>query len=347
MKNRFMQFLIAVFIIAAVPFTTSNTASAASSNEIAAYAQKFIGTPYKFGGTTPSGFDCSGYIRYVFNNFNINLPRTSADQFRVGKSVAKDELQPGDLVFFANTYKKGISHTGIYLGNDEFISAKSRGVMKANIKTDPYWSPKYAGAKRISTVKVAFDEVEVKSTVPMSETFKDLPLKHLAHDAIIALNKKGIINGYLDGTFRPENSITRAHAATMINRELKLKATTELTFKDVSPNYAYYDDIAALVEAGIFQGYSTEEFGVNDNLTRAHLAAIVDRAFDLQEKLDSESQEVSSYKDVPTTHWASESTQALKTLDQTEVFQTDNFNLGKKASRAEFSAAIFSAISEE
>ena len=90
--------------------------------------------------------------------------------------------------------------------------------MKANINTDPYWAPKYAGAKRISTVKVAFD----KPTVPMSETFKDLPLKHPAHDAIIALNEKGIINGYLDGTFKPENEITRGHAAAMINRELQI-----------------------------------------------------------------------------------------------------------------------------
>ena len=215
MKNRFGQFLIAMLIIVAIPFTFSSTTNATSSDEIATYAKKFYGTPYKFGGTTPSGFDCSGYIRYVFKNFNINLPRTSADQFRVGKSVSKDELQPGDLVFFSNTYKTGISHTGIYLGNDEFISAKSRGVLKANIKTDPYWAHKYAGAKRISTVKVAFDQVDVQ--VPMSDMFKDLPLKHPAHDAIIALNEKGIINGYLDGTFKPENQITRGHAAAMID----------------------------------------------------------------------------------------------------------------------------------
>ena len=92
-----------------------------------------------------------------------------------------------------------------------------------------------------------------------------------------------------------------------------------------------------MVEVGIFQGYSNDEFGVNDQLTRAHLAAIVDRAFNLQEKLESDSQVVETYKDVPTTHWAFESTQALKTLDQTEVFNTTNFNLGKEASRAEFS----------
>ena len=155
MKNRVIQVLMAVFLISTIPFLTESKVSAATTNEIASYAEKFNGTPYKFGGTTPAGFDCSGYIRHVYNNFDINLPRTSAEQFKVGTSVNKDNLQPGDLVFFANTYKKGISHTGIYIGNNEFISAKSRGVLKANLKTDPYWAPKYAGAKRISNVKIA------------------------------------------------------------------------------------------------------------------------------------------------------------------------------------------------
>ena len=89
MKNRFMQLLIAVFIIAAIPFTLSNSASAANSNEIASYAKKFYGTPYKFGGTTPSGFDCSGLIHYVFEHFNINLPRTRQTNLEWGNRSAK------------------------------------------------------------------------------------------------------------------------------------------------------------------------------------------------------------------------------------------------------------------
>ncbi|WP_318616793.1 C40 family peptidase [Sporosarcina sp. YIM B06819] len=163
MKKRFMQILMAVFLTSTLSFISSNKVSAATPDEIATYAEKFYGAPYKFGGTTPSGFDCSGYIRYVFNNSDISLPRTSVDQFKVGTTVSKDELEPGDLVFFENTYKKGISHTGIYLGNDEFISAKSRGVLKANLKTDSYWAPKYAGARRVSNVAVAFDSKPVKS----------------------------------------------------------------------------------------------------------------------------------------------------------------------------------------
>lgn len=155
MKNQIIQTLVVIILITTLSFMSTNEASAESTDEIGAYALKFYGTPYKFGGNTPAGFDCSGYIRYVFNNFDINLPRTSAEQFEVGTAVSKEELQPGDLVFFANTYKKGISHTGVYIGNDEFISAKSKGVLKANLKTDSYWAPKFAGAKRVINTSVA------------------------------------------------------------------------------------------------------------------------------------------------------------------------------------------------
>ncbi|WP_203247683.1 C40 family peptidase [Sporosarcina beigongshangi] len=346
MKNRFMQIIMAVFLISALPLLSSTKVSAATSNDIANYAEKFYGTSYKFGGTTPAGFDCSGYIRYVFNKFNISLPRTSADQFKVGTKVSKDNLQPGDLVFFANTYKKGISHTGIYLGNNEFISAKSRGVLKANLKTDPYWAPKYAGAKRMTNVQVSIEPIQIKPAEPMSEAFKDLTIKHPAFEAIIALNEIGVITGYEDSTFRPEKSITRGQAAAMINRELKLEASTGVTFKDVAPNHKFAADIAALTEAGIIQGFATGEFGINDKLTLAQLAAIVDRAFDLQGQMDGKVQIASSYNDIPTSHWAYDAIHALKTLDQTEIFKTSNFNLGKEASRAEFSAALFTAISE-
>ncbi|WP_432359778.1 NlpC/P60 family protein [Sporosarcina sp. UB5] len=345
MKIRVYQFVMVVFLMSTIQFMSLNKVSAANSNEIASYAEKFYGTPYKFGGTTPSGFDCSGYIRYVFNEFNISLPRTSADQFRVGTSVSKENLMPGDLVFFANTYKKGISHTGIYLGNNEFISAKSHGVLKANLKTDPYWAPKYVGAKRVANItKVAFDHVQLTSAEQMSEVFRDLSIEHPAFEAIIALNEIGVIKGYEDSTFRPEKSITRGQAAAMINRELKLEASTEVTFKDVAPDHQFAADIAALNEAGILQGYETGEFGINDKLTRAHLAAIVDRAFNLESQMNGEVQGVSNYNDVPKSHWAFGAILALKTLDQTTVFQTKTFNIGKEATRAEFSAAVYSVI---
>ena len=101
-----------------------------------------------FGGTTPSGFDCSGYTRFVFAKAGINLPRLADEQYMMGKSVSKANLQPGDLVFF-ETYEPGASHSGIYIGNGQFISAtSSRGVAVASLMGG-YWGERYLGAKRV------------------------------------------------------------------------------------------------------------------------------------------------------------------------------------------------------
>ena len=116
--------------------------------EILTYANTFTGAPYKFGGTTPAGFDCSGYIRHVFQKVGVQLPRQADEQYTVGKKVEKQNLQPGDLVFF-ETYEPGVSHSGIYIGDGQFISAtSSSGVAVADID-DSYWGPRYVGAKRV------------------------------------------------------------------------------------------------------------------------------------------------------------------------------------------------------
>ena len=116
--------------------------------EVLTYANTFTGVPYKFGGTTPAGFDCSGYIRYVFQKIGFDMPRQADEQYTVGKKVEKKNLQPGDLVFF-ETYEPGISHSGIYIGDGQFISAtSSSGVAVADID-DSYWGPRYRGAKRV------------------------------------------------------------------------------------------------------------------------------------------------------------------------------------------------------
>lgn len=117
-------------------------------NAILAEASKYKGVPYVFGGTTPSGFDCSGYTRFVFAKAGIQLPRLADEQYNVGKSVSKANLQPGDLVFF-ETYAPGVSHSGIYIGNGQFISAtSSRGVAVASLMGG-YWGERYVGAKRV------------------------------------------------------------------------------------------------------------------------------------------------------------------------------------------------------
>lgn len=113
-------------------------------------AKQYLGVKYTFGGSTPKGFDCSGYVQYVYGKHNKKLPRTADIQYTVGKPVTKTtELKPGDLVFFATGKAKEINHVGIYIGKNEFINAQtSKGVAIARLD-NPYWKPRYLGAKRV------------------------------------------------------------------------------------------------------------------------------------------------------------------------------------------------------
>jgi cell wall-associated NlpC family hydrolase/chaperonin cofactor prefoldin len=95
----------------------------ATSNAVVAYASNFLNVPYVWGGTSPSGFDCSGLVQYVYAHFGIDLPRTSQAQQNVGVAVSRSELQPGDLVFFGSP----AYHVGIYVGNGSFINAPKTG----------------------------------------------------------------------------------------------------------------------------------------------------------------------------------------------------------------------------
>jgi len=108
-------------------------------------ALRFIGTPYVFGGTTASGFDCSGFVQHVFAMLGVSLPRTADAQYYAGSRI-KGGMKTGDLVFF-QTYEPGPSHVGIYLGHGKFVHASSHGVMVSNL-SDSYWSSRYLGAKR-------------------------------------------------------------------------------------------------------------------------------------------------------------------------------------------------------
>jgi peptidoglycan endopeptidase LytE len=125
------------------------TSPAATGKRIAAIACKYIGVPYRWAGTSPRGFDCSGFTQYVFRQVDIDLPRTASDQAGSGSHVDKKDLQVGDLVFF-NTYGKGISHVGIYLGDGKFISASSSHGVTVDALDDPhYWGRRYRDARRV------------------------------------------------------------------------------------------------------------------------------------------------------------------------------------------------------
>ena len=111
-------------------------------------AMRFGGVPYVWGGETPAGFDCSGFVQYVFRQIGVNLPRTADVQYELGRKVLQSELQPGDLVFF-ETYEPGASHDGIYVGDGKFIAANSGTGVAVVSLGDPYWSSRYLGARRL------------------------------------------------------------------------------------------------------------------------------------------------------------------------------------------------------
>ena len=117
--------------------TVTKASNTTFSSDLIANAMKLRGVSYRYGGTTTSGFDCSGYVQYVFKQSGKSIARDTLGQYAATKQVSNP--QPGDLVFFAGTYRAGISHVGIYIGNNQFIHAAGSNVHVRSM-SDSYWS---------------------------------------------------------------------------------------------------------------------------------------------------------------------------------------------------------------
>ncbi|WP_082306975.1 C40 family peptidase [Bacillus sp. FJAT-27245] len=132
------------------PFAKKAEASVSWGQEVSEVAKRHIGTPFKWGGTSSTGFDASGFTQFVYKKSaaKLSLPRTSADQYKTGKAIPKKDLKEGDLVFF-NTNGKDVSCVGIFLGKNKFITVtSSKGVSVQSMDT-AYWKDRYVGAKRV------------------------------------------------------------------------------------------------------------------------------------------------------------------------------------------------------
>jgi cell wall-associated NlpC family hydrolase len=143
-------------LVQAAPSSFADTAAAtagklwAGAQDVTLYALGLIGVTYKFGGNTPdTGLDCSGFVRYVFQEVTgVTLPRTAREMSTLGAKVGAGDLKPGDLVFF-NTRRFAFSHVGIYLGDNRFVHAPSKGSEVTIAQWSPYWQKHFNGARRL------------------------------------------------------------------------------------------------------------------------------------------------------------------------------------------------------
>lgn len=126
-----------------------DTTPATVADAVVRTALGLRGAPYRSGGATPEGFDCSGFTQYVFAQVGTRLPRDTREQYQKGATVGRDALQPGDLVFFATT-SKHVSHVGIVLDDTHFVHApSSSGVVRIESMELPYWRRRFVGVKRL------------------------------------------------------------------------------------------------------------------------------------------------------------------------------------------------------
>jgi peptidoglycan DL-endopeptidase CwlO len=128
--------------------TTAEGVSVAPPSQyggVAGVAMQYLGTPYVWGGSSPGGFDCSGFVMYVYSQVGVSLPHNAAAQFSSGVPISSDQLEPGDLVFF-----DGLGHVGLYIGGGQFVHAPHTGdVVKVSSLSDSWYASTYVGARRI------------------------------------------------------------------------------------------------------------------------------------------------------------------------------------------------------
>jgi cell wall-associated NlpC family hydrolase len=180
-SNGPLRVILAVALALALPTACTQADAQVSGSEVVVRALALVDAPYRYGGRTPSGFDCSGYVGYVFSeSVGLSLPRRAEEMGRVGEKLDRSDLAPGDLVFF-NTLGRRFSHVGIYVGDGQFVHAPARrGRVRIERLDEPYWRARYNGARRIEGIGPAQVASTVASQVfgPASEAATELRITH-------------------------------------------------------------------------------------------------------------------------------------------------------------------------
>jgi cell wall-associated NlpC family hydrolase len=172
LKRVWIAFGVTVSMLPTLP-SWAEDAPDGGAAELVVRALALVDTPYRYGGRTPAGFDCSGFVGFVFAEAaGLVLPRRSEDIVRVGDPLERDRLIAGDLVFF-NTLGRRYSHVGIYIGDGRFVHAPARGGrVRVEQISDPYWRARYNAARRLGPIQpalVANSGVQAASATPLTD----------------------------------------------------------------------------------------------------------------------------------------------------------------------------------
>ena len=173
--------------------------------------------------------------------------------------------------------------------------------------------------------------------------YNDVDSNRKSFEAIKTLGTKGIIQGYDDGTFRPESNVTRGQAAAIVNRVLKYEPKNLNSFKDVPSSYRFAKDIAAMKELGIIEGFEDGTYRANANMTRAEMAVILQEAFDLASNSEVKTAG-SPYSDISPAYWAYDAIVTMGSIDTTTIFDESHYKATDQASREFFTAAIYNSM---
>lgn len=147
---RFCRSGLICLICSSIFFTAIPTAAALDPGKLVKSAKKYLGYPYHYGGSSPRGFDCSGFTVFIFKKLGKPLPRNEWQMYAAGRPVKKKNLRLGDILFFVNTYRRGLSHIGIYIGKNKFIHASFWPLgVRVDSLSHPYYAARYYGACRI------------------------------------------------------------------------------------------------------------------------------------------------------------------------------------------------------
>jgi hypothetical protein len=267
-----------------------------------AFCQAELGKPYHLGECGPEAYDCSGLlVAGIQPHTDFPIPRISTDQYALGSPVSMPDAQPGDLVFFDTGWtNRKPNHLGVCVQNGVMINANShKDCVAQESFSSGYWNSKLYGIRRIFDAygNFAFGE----NPLPSVPDFEDVPPDYPEYEYIMALRKKGIVQGYPGNIFRPEKTVTRAEALKIIlmSFDIPIGQYSSSDFSDVRPTDWFLSVVETAKEKGIINGYPDGTFRPNSPINRVEISKVILETGEANIPHVSESE----FSDVPNDSW--------------------------------------------